>query len=292
LETALSDKPYAVVVANPSSLHLKVAAAALRAGSNVLLEKPVCSDLVEARDFWLQSKSFPCACSMAYCFRYHPLYKAARDASHSGRLGRVFHVRAWQFSYLPNWHTWEDYRISYAARPDLGGGVIRTLDHELDILRWVLGQPYEVLASSGTLSGLELAVEDTADMIFRFDDRRQGSVHVSFARRDAGRGISITGEDGSAVVDWNAGTFVETRNGEVVSQISLPTGFELNSIYVDMMNDALRGFADSPPRAAIPLADGVATLDMATGALTSSKLGKAVRLGVSNNEPSLETIST
>lgn len=278
LADALADGPWLVVVANPTSLHADAAAAALKAGANVLLEKPVAGDMKSAQKILAAQKDSPAAVSMAYCFRYHMLYRQLHDAVKSGRLGRVFHAHTWQASYLPSWHPWEDYHASYAARAELGGGVVRTLDHDLDMIRWVMGQPVEVLASSGAMSGIAVEVEDTADMIFRFAGSAQACAHVSFGRRDYCRGMWVVGEAGSANLDWNAGTLTITTGDEVAEKTSLPGDFELGTIYVDMLRDALAGFAASPPRAAIGLWEGVAALEMALAALASSENGKSVSL--------------
>ena len=88
----------------------------------------------------------------------------------------------------------------------------------------------------------------------------------------------MVGEAGSANLDWNAGTLTITTGDEVAEKISLPGDFELGTIYVDMLRDALAGFAESPPSAAIGLSAGVAALEMALGALASSENGKSVSL--------------
>lgn len=278
LDAALADGPAAVVVATPTALHAGTTRAALRAGACVVLEKPVCADLDEAQGVLEETRGARAACSMAYVFRYHPLYRSLRSVVRRGMLGRVFHARAWQASYLPDWHPWEDYRTSYAARSDLGGGVVRTLDHDLDLVRWMFGHPTEVMASAGTLSGLDLHVEDTADMIFRFSERMQAHVHVCFGRRDYARGVSVVGEDASAILDWSAGTLTVTDGTDVRYAHRLPETFDLNDVYRDMMQDALEGFATDPPAAVIPLSDGVAALEMATAALRSSRTSRAVPL--------------
>ena len=278
LDEALADGPSLAVVANPTSLHADVAAAALKAGANVLLEKPIAGDMESAEKILAAEKGSPATVSVAYCFRYHPLYRKLHDAVKGGRLGRIFHAHTWQASYLSSWHPWEDYHTSYAARADLGGGVVRTLDHDLDMIRWIMGQPVEVLASAGAMSGIGVEVEDTADMIFRFADSAQACAHVSFGRHDYCRGMWVVGETGSANLDWNAGMLTITAGADVAEEVRLPDDFDLNAIYVDMLRDALAGFAESPARLAIPLADGVAALDMATAALEANATGAAVRL--------------
>ncbi len=268
LAVALADRPTVVIVANPTSLHARTARAALAAGASVLLEKPVASDLDSARSLQASATAARGACGVAYCFRYHPLYRALKDAVTAGRLGRVFHARSWQAGYLPAWHPWEDYRTSYAARTDLGGGVVRTLDHDLDMLRWILGPPRRVQALASN-RGLGLDVEDTADILLDFE-AAQAHVHVSFARRDYSRGMSLVGDQGSADLDWNGASLTVRRAGQGDEITRLPADFDLNTIYVDMVRDAMAAFAEDPPRAAIALADGVAALEIALGALESN----------------------
>ena len=278
LETALADRPEVVIVANPSSLHAAVTRASVRAGACVLLEKPVCATVEDALELEVDVRAASGVCSMAYCFRYHPLYGALAGWARDGDLGRIFHVHAWQAGFLPSWHPWEDYRESYAARESLGGGVVRTLDHDLDMLRWIMGPPDEVLASVGSFSGIDVDVEDTADMIFRFRDRRQAHVHVCFGRRDYARGMWIAGERASATLDWLLGTVKVTDGQNVLAEVALPNGYDLNDTYVDMLRDAMEGFTLNQPRAAIPLADGIAALTMGVSALESSRTAGAVSL--------------
>lgn len=278
LNEALADDPAVVIVANPSALHAEVTRAAVHAGACVLLEKPVCSNIDEARALEADVKDVNGVVSMAYCFRYHPLYSALAQMVRGGRLGRIFHLHAWQAGYLPSWHPWEDYRKSYAARDDLGGGVVRTLDHDLDMLRWMMGSPVEVLASVGSLSGIDVEVEDTADMIFRYPDKQQAHVHVCYGRRDYARGMWIVGERASATLDWLQGSVRLTDGQQILEESTLRDGFDLNETYIDMLKDTMDNFSIDPPRAAIPLSDGVAALEMAVSALESSRSGNAVPL--------------
>jgi predicted dehydrogenase len=282
LEDALMDRPSVVVVANPTSLHVPIAKAALESSACVFLEKPVSADLDSARSLHAVEAETHGVCAIGYCYRYHPLYRQLYDTVKQDRLGRIFHACSWWASYLPYWHPWEDYRSGYAARADLGGGVIGTLDHELDMLRWIVGEPVEVLASAGPISGIGVSVEDTADMIFRLRDKVQANVHLSFGRHDYTRGMWVVGEAGSANLDWNSGMLTISKGKEVDEKIELPQDFDLNSIYIDILRDALEGFYESEPRAVIPLSAGIAALEMAVGALKSSASGRSVKLkGVS-----------
>jgi predicted dehydrogenase len=275
IEPALQDGPCVVIVANPTSLHANTAIAALRAGADVIMEKPIAHNLDSASQVQRTERETSRIVTMGYVFRYHPLYRRLREAIVHGELGRVFHMHAWQASYLPAWHPWEDFRAGYAARADLGGGVVRTLDHDLDMLHWLLGRPTQVFASTDALTGLDLNVEDTADMIFRFGEARtQGHVHVCFGRQDPSRGVRVIGELGSAELDGSAGTLTLHKGSEIADRVQLPSPFDLNTVYIEMLADALRSLGDG--RAAIGLEAGVTALQMAMAALESSDSNRAI----------------
>jgi predicted dehydrogenase len=94
--------------------------------------------------------------------RFHPCLLRLRALLAGGAVGRIVAVRVAVGEYLPGWHPYEDYRGGYAARRDLGGGVVLTLVHELDYVYWLFGLPRRLWAVGGHLSRLELDVEDTA----------------------------------------------------------------------------------------------------------------------------------
>ena len=58
-------------------------------------------------------------------------------------------VQAQNSSYLPDWHPYENYKESYAAKKELGGGVVLTSIHELDYLYWLFGKINDVFSISG-----------------------------------------------------------------------------------------------------------------------------------------------
>ena len=61
-------------------------------------------------------------------------------------VGQVISVKVECGTYLPDWHPNENYSKGYAARDDLGGGVVLTCIHELDYLYWFFGEIKEVFA--------------------------------------------------------------------------------------------------------------------------------------------------
>ena len=139
-EALQKHKPDAVIVANPTALHLDVAVPAAAAGHHMLLEKPVSDSLDRLDVLQGAAQKSGSRILVGFQFRYHPTLNQARELIQLGALGKILTVHAHWGEYLPQWHPWEDYRQSYAARADLGGGVIVTFTHPLDFLRSLVGE--------------------------------------------------------------------------------------------------------------------------------------------------------
>ncbi len=123
LEEALAAGPDLVVVANPTSMHAETALAALDAGANLLVEKPLAHTMEDGRRIAARAVERGAAVGVAQNLRFHPHLQTLRGwVRDGGPLGEVVMARAHCGSYLPSWHPWEDYRRSYAARHELGGG--------------------------------------------------------------------------------------------------------------------------------------------------------------------------
>ncbi len=137
---ALAHKPQAAVIANPTALHLDVAIPAGGSRLHLLMEKPVSHTLERMDDLADALRRGGSRLLVGFQFRYHPGLRQVKAWLDGAEIGRPVGFRSHWGEYLPNWHPWEDYRLSYAARQDLGGGVVLTLIHPLDYLRWLLGE--------------------------------------------------------------------------------------------------------------------------------------------------------
>ena len=120
-------------------------------------------------------------------FRFHPLLIALRQAIEAGKLGTVLGAEAEWGEYLPNWHPWEDYRESYSARKELGGGVVLTLIHPLDYLFWFFGDAQRVTGITRSVPALNTpAGEDWANVLLEFSPSGVvGHVHLDYWQRPA-----------------------------------------------------------------------------------------------------------
>jgi len=122
LSEALDGRPQAVIVANPTAYHLDVALPAAEAGCHLLLEKPVSHSMARVAVLAAAAAASGSRILVGFQFRFHPALRALRQLLSDGALGEPLHAGAHWGEHLPDWHPWEDYRSSYSARADLGGG--------------------------------------------------------------------------------------------------------------------------------------------------------------------------
>ncbi len=290
LNEALKEhKPDAVIVANPTSMHLDVAIPAAEAGCHILLEKPVSHSLDRLDSLQKIAQKSGSRILVGFQFRYHPTLNQARELIQSNALGKILTVHAHWGEYLPQWHPWEDYRQSYAARADLGGGVIVTLTHPLDYLRYLLGEVEMLWSFNGHISPLEMDVEDVAEIGIKFTSGAVGGVHVNYFQRPPVHRLEIVGTNGTLRWD-NAdgilhlhkipapfGAYSDAPAAPFIESFLPPEGFERNQLFVAQTRhfiETVRG--EKEP--VCSLEDGIKALQLALAAHESQKTGHVVKL--------------
>ena len=281
--------PDAVIVANPTSMHLEIAIPAAEAGCHILLEKPASHSLERLDVLQEATEKSGSKILVGFQFRYHPTLNKARELIQSNTLGRILTVHAHWGEYLPQWHPWEDYRQSYAARADLGGGVIVTLTHPLDYLRYLLGEVESLYSFNGHISPLAVDVEDVAEIGLKFRNGALGGVHVNYFQRPPVHRLEIVGTNGTLRWD-NAdgilhfhkmpasfGSFSDQPPDPVIESFSPPEGFERSQLFIAQMRhfiDVVRGQAEPVCR----LEDGVMALRLALAAYESQESNCVVKI--------------
>jgi predicted dehydrogenase len=280
LRRALDLKPDAVIIANPTSLHLDVAIPASEAGCHILLEKPISHSFERVNELEEALQRGGGKILVGFQFRYHPMLQKTASLLAERAIGRVLSFRAQYNEYLPACHPWEDYRQGYAARADLGGGAILTFCHPLDYLRWLLGEVESLWAFVDRLSDLELSAEDTAEIGLRFTSGAIGSVHLGYNQQPPAHWLEIVGTQGTLHWDNADGILHVYREAhETWEDIAPPDVFDRNTMFLNEMMHFLsvvRG--ETSPLCTLD--DGKRTLQLAMDAQSSSEQGQMIRFSV------------
>jgi predicted dehydrogenase len=278
LGSALARRPDAVIVANPTALHVSVAQAAAEAGCHLFVEKPLAHEWAGVERLIDTVERRGLVAVVGYQLRFHPGLRALRDRLQAHAVGRVVAARIEFGEYLPAWHPWEDYRRSYAARRDLGGGVLLSQIHELDYACWLFGFPSRVFAAGGHLSSLQIDVEDVASVTLECpaDDRPiPVHVHLDYLQRPPVRTCRVVGEAGTIAFDYHAATLTVTHPDGRREQE--PAAMERNEMFVAEIRHFLECLAGRE-QPLVPLRSGAESLRVALAARQSMERGEVVEL--------------
>lgn len=298
VETDLMDalkkhKPDAVIVSNPTSLHLDVAIPAAEAGCAILLEKPIAASMDRLDVLRSAVQKSGSKVLVAFQFRFHPGMIKVRELIENGEIGRVVSANVHFGEYLPAWHPWEDYRTGYAARSDMGGGVVATQCHSLDYLPWLVGRKVEsVWGFAAKISDLEVDADDTAKIGLRFEGGALGSLHLDYNQQPPEHEFRIIGTNGT--IKWNladgAARIYRTphpspspaggrgERGEGYWDVyPLPAEWERNVMFQEQTQhfvDVVKGRAEP----SCTLEEGIQVMKIITSVHESQRAGKLISL--------------
>jgi predicted dehydrogenase len=131
-----------IYIATPPSSHMDYALAALKAGKNVYIEKPVTLNAYEAMTIAEAAKSCNGKVAIAHYRRAQPMFLYVKDLLDTGAIGnvRTVQIKMWQ-SLRPQLitQTADNWRINPALS---GGGYFHDLSpHQLDLMLYFFGEP-------------------------------------------------------------------------------------------------------------------------------------------------------
>jgi predicted dehydrogenase len=196
-----------VVLASQTSQHF--------ADLSVLIEKNfVGSVLVEKPIFDRSEKLKPNRfklLAVGYNLRFHPAIIWLQETL--PQLGAISSANLYVGQYLPNWRPDSDYRNSSSAKVDSGGGVLRDLSHELDLVQYIFGDWNKLTAIGGKFSDLEIQTDDTFSILLQTDRCSAVSVQMNYSDRLRQRLITVNGNNGTIQIDLvrNSATFNDSQ---------------------------------------------------------------------------------
>ena len=147
-----SAKPDIVFICTPPVSHVPQALQAARAGAHLFIEKPLSHTLDGVGELIAEVEARHRVTQVGYNLRFDAGLRKAKQLVEAGTVGRVLWARAEFGQYLPDWRPWQDYRNSYTARRELGGGIVLDGSHELDYVIWIMGAPTDVACMMGKVS--------------------------------------------------------------------------------------------------------------------------------------------
>lgn len=230
LTIALGQKPEAVFVCNPTSLHVPIAMEAVESGAHVLIEKPISAELDGCDVLVEQADKRGVVLAVGCNLRFHSLLGRVREIVKRREFGLPMAAHARFGSYLPDWHPWEDFHTSYAARRELGGGAALTHIHEIDYLLWLFGEQEKVRGAYSRVKPLGTDVDETTVGWIAHKGGTVSSVYLSLCEKPAKRSLEIVFERGHILLDFIENT-LEVVAQERMRRVERPEHFSLDDTY-------------------------------------------------------------
>lgn len=197
-----------VSVVAPTSLHLPVTVAALRAGANVLVEKPIASTREEAVEMIAAAEAAGRMLTVGHIERFNPAIRELRRRLADGELGRIFQINATRLGPFP-------------ARIRDVGVVVDLAPHDLDVMRYLIGsEPVRLYGE--TERRIHTEHEDLFNGIMKFANGVIGVLDINWLTPTKKRTLTVTGERGMYVVDYITQDLVFYANPHVADRDGAP----------------------------------------------------------------------
>ena len=189
-----------VSIVAPTSLHLPVTLAALRAGANVLVEKPIAATRDEALAMMAAAEEAGRMLTVGHIERFNPAIRELRRRLAAGALGRIFQVKATRLGPFP-------------ARIRDVGVVVDLAPHDLDVMRFLVGsEPIRLYAE--TERRIHTEHEDLFNGVIKFANGVVGVLDINWLTPTKRRSLTVTGERGMFLADYIAQDLVLFSNPE------------------------------------------------------------------------------
>lgn len=225
-------RPLAAFICTPTSQHLAQTIDCAGMGIHLLVEKPLAeniSGLKELKKVVVEKKVY---LQVAYMLRFHPLMQKMKEFVANSDYGNLLNFQTYWGEYLPDWHPWEDYRNSYAARKEMGGGAALTLSHDIDLVMWLTNNKIKQYSTiKNYRSSLEVNVESGVDINFQFENGVTGHSHLNFFEKSPKRNYRFVFENASVEIDYFKNEMNIFINGDI--QTIEVEAFERNQMFED-----------------------------------------------------------
>ena len=197
-----------IIISNPTGHHRKTIQKCLNFSVPLFIEKPPLKNVFGADQILQKIKKQSVKTYVAFNLRFHPVIQwLKKNIDHN----KIIETTIYCGSYLPDWRPNIDYRKTYSANREDGGGVTLDLIHEIDYSIWLFGTPNQTYSKALKLSKLEINTEDYANFIFEYANSVL-SIQLNYFRKIPKRTIEIVFENDVWYADLLNSTVINGYN--------------------------------------------------------------------------------
>jgi predicted dehydrogenase len=199
-EMVTAEKLDVVIVCTPHPAHKEPTVEALKAGANVLIEKPLASSLEDCDAMLSAARQAGKQIGVISQRRFYAPCLRVKEAIVSGKIGKPVLGTVFMFGWRNEaYYKSDPWRGSWKGE---GGGVlVNQAPHQIDLLQWLRdGEIEELYGVWRNLNHPYIEVEDTAVAIIKYRNGAVANLVVSNSQKPGIYGkVHIHGENGASV---------------------------------------------------------------------------------------------
>ena len=222
-----------VYITNPIYKHMQFAIKFAKKGANLFIEKPLSHNLENISLLKDLARRKNIKISVGYQLRFHPGIKLIKKILKEKKLGKlqsgIFHFG----EYLPLMHKYEDYTKTHMSKKNQGGGAVLCLSHEVDLIRYLLGEPKQIKSSIKKLSNLKINVEDTLEAKLKYKKDTNIKLEINFIDNPPSHYIKLNFQNGSILWDYIDKYMLYVNNKKNIKKRISFKKFKRNDMFID-----------------------------------------------------------
>ena len=165
------------------------------------MEKPISNNIKGVNNLLKLIKKNKLICAVGFQTRYDDLLEKIKKIIITKKYGNIEKCYIEHKHFLPYHHKYENYKISYAAKKSLGGGVLLCFSHEFDYANFLFGSPKYMYSSLKKSKKLKIDVESSALIIAKYQKKFEAIFDLDFLKKRQVRSCKIQFE--KAFIKWD-----------------------------------------------------------------------------------------
>lgn len=270
----LAEQIDAAIVATPTTTHYDIAKELLSMKKHILIEKPICDTVKKAEEIVKLAEKNKVILAVGHIERHNPMVNFVKEALDSGDFGELITISSKRVSNFPG-------RIRDV------GVIIDFAVHDLDVMRYLMGDVKTVYAKGGTFNK-QIKHEDYANVLLTFENGKCGVAEVNWLTPIKVRKLSLTCSEKYVEADYiNQSVKVSSSNFNKLDVNDLyHSPIQLNTSNIELqkkepLRNEIEDFVKAIKNNKKPLVtgyDGMQALKIAVAATKSYKEQKEVKL--------------
>ena len=259
-----------VVVATTTNTHIEIATKVIEKSKALFIEKPL-SDTYKKITPFLEKIKESHIVEVGFQLRAHPNLIKLSELIEKNEFGPLYTYRAVVGQRLDQWRPGTDYRKSYSANRDQGGGALLDLTHEIDLIQWLTGPIDEIYANLALVSDLQMNAEDLVNLTLTNANNAVGQIQLDMLSPVYRRELELVFQE--AVLHWDAvkGVLTKASSTGLVIVHKVSNEFNRNDMFLTQMKHFVNRISGANLKPLCSIQSGVAVQRIVEAAIVSNQ---------------------